>query len=87
LKRHFNNSSQWSSGGSSSCIWLNEVKKRLHDGTDEILEAYFNDMALIWKNDMRFHHRRDTSEKTSEGAEKRSLHKMNKLQKTPDEEY
>jgi hypothetical protein len=28
-----------SSGGSSSRTWLNEVKKRLRDGTDKILEA------------------------------------------------
>jgi hypothetical protein len=68
-------------------MWLNEVKKRLRDGTYKTLEAYSSDMSLIWKNAMTFNHRADTIYKYAEVAEERFLHKMSKLQKTPDEEY
>jgi hypothetical protein len=68
-------------------MWLNEVKKRLRDGTYRTFEAYSSDMRLIWQNAKEFNHPQDPLYALAEVAEERFLKKMQALPKTREEEY
>jgi hypothetical protein len=68
-------------------MWLAEVKKRLREGAYRTLEAYESEMNLIWSNAMLFNAREDLLFRYAEIGQERFSQKMNKMQKTPEEEY
>jgi hypothetical protein len=68
-------------------MWLKEVKRRLREGSYKTLEAYCNDMNLIWDNAMIFNPREGILYLFAKVAQERFLRKMKKFQKTPEEEY